>query len=698
MDRLKRSGFGGMLCLIAGWCGVTHAATLDALIQQLGGEDENARAAARQMLLREGIEAVPKLLPLVAHDNAAVWCAAFQVLSDFANAVSAPGREAERQAVTGYLMALVAPEQPQAVKERGLRLVPLVTPEGYDVGPVAALLDSSDPILREKARAALQEIGTTQAAAALAAALPAADADFKCALLNALGGIKNETTLPAVLRHTRDGNPKVRAAAARAAAWTGNPAYLTELRSVRAASTPETSFDATDALLRLADAMGLKGGNWDTVLGIYREVLNTAADPVQKSGAIAGLGRFGDETVVLSIIDAMKGEQGRALEPAALAAFDSLQGAAVVHALMDAYPTVSDDMRLSLIYLFGRRRHPACLELLGETARSENPVFRRAALNALIESRLPEALPDLLAAVQGGTPDDKALVADGLNQLGQVWRNDGHREAAGKAFLALYQAADSEAAKREALEGIKQCPVAEAFDVVLADISPEEMGELPVSMVAGVARAMADAGRGADADRLIESLLPRINTTDGLRDALQFLSPMKDASALASRLGLVLMWRLVGPFPFSKTQGFPICIKEPNVDLNATYTVDGKPVTWTVYTSPDASGIVDLLSVFGAQNNVCAYAYAEISIYEETEAVVRVGSDDGIKVWVNGDVIHENNIDRGMMLDQDQAPAKFRAGKNAILVQISQNTGGWNFCLRLTKPDGAVLPFTPILE
>jgi len=75
-----------------------------------------------------------------------------------------------------------------------------------------------------------------------------------------------------------------------------------------------------------------------------------------------------------------------------------------------------------------------------------------------------------------------------------------------------------------------------------------------------------------------------------------------------------------------------------------------------------------------------------------------MGSDDGIKVWVNGDVIHENNIDRGTLLDQDQAPAKFRAGKNAILVQVTQNTGGWDFCVRLTRPDGAVLPFTPVSE
>ena len=108
---------------------------------------------------------MPKLVPLLAHENPAVWRTAFNVLADFANQVSAPGRDADRNAVTAALMTLVAPEQPEYVKERGLRLLPLVVPEGFDVGPMAVLLD--DPNLRENARAALELAGTPEACAAL---------------------------------------------------------------------------------------------------------------------------------------------------------------------------------------------------------------------------------------------------------------------------------------------------------------------------------------------------------------------------------------------------------------------------------------------------------------------------------------------------------------------------------------------------
>jgi hypothetical protein len=72
---------------------------IDDLVAALGGNDEKARVEARQLLPRQSIDAVPKLLPLVMQDNEVVWRSAFNVLADFANQVSVPGREAERAKV-----------------------------------------------------------------------------------------------------------------------------------------------------------------------------------------------------------------------------------------------------------------------------------------------------------------------------------------------------------------------------------------------------------------------------------------------------------------------------------------------------------------------------------------------------------------------------------------------------------------------
>jgi len=122
-----------------------QASRLDDLVAALAGDDDQARTLARQLLPREGVQAVPKLLPLLRQENRAVREAAFQVLADLANEASAPGRAADRTAVTAHLMTLLQTGEPAEIKIRGLRLLPIVIPPDGDVGPVAALGDSDLP-------------------------------------------------------------------------------------------------------------------------------------------------------------------------------------------------------------------------------------------------------------------------------------------------------------------------------------------------------------------------------------------------------------------------------------------------------------------------------------------------------------------------------------------------------------------------
>jgi len=84
-----------------------------------------------------------------------------------------------------------------------------------------------------------------------------------------------------------------------------------------------------------------------------------------------------------------------------------------------------------------------------------------------------------------------------------------------------------------------------------------------------------------------------------------------------------------------------------------------------------------------------------VDVPEAGDAVLRCGSDDGIKVWINGEVVLNRDVDRGAKVDQDQAPCKLKAGANEILVEISQGGGGWNFNLRFTTPDGRPLVTSP---
>ena len=111
----------------------------------------------------------------------------------------------------------------------------------------------------------------------------------------------------------------------------------------------------------------------------------------------------------------------------------------------------------------------------------------------------------------------------------------------------------------------------------------------------------------------------------------------------------------------------------------------GEAVKWSVAPAGDT---VNLAGFFPNQSNCVAYLKTEIIAPEATDAILLMGSDDGIKAWLNGAVVHSNNVDRGQVVDQDMAPVKLKQGVNELLLKITQGGGGWSACARIVGPDG----------
>jgi hypothetical protein len=64
------------------------------------------------------------------------------------------------------------------------------------------------------------------------------------------------------------------------------------------------------------------------------------------------------------------------------------------------------------------------------------------------------------------------------------------------------------------------------------------------------------------------------------------------------------------------------------------------------------------------------------------------GSDDGIKVWFNGQEILSKNIGRGMQRDQEKAVVTFSKGLNRLLIRINNRLYGGGFIFRITDDKG----------
>jgi CubicO group peptidase (beta-lactamase class C family) len=114
------------------------------------------------------------------------------------------------------------------------------------------------------------------------------------------------------------------------------------------------------------------------------------------------------------------------------------------------------------------------------------------------------------------------------------------------------------------------------------------------------------------------------------------------------------------------------------------YTIGDKKYEWRPINVE--SDIIDLVEIFGQKEFVYTYAFAEINVAKDEKVLLGIGSDDGVKVWLNGKLIHENWIGRGVNADDDILTTTFKKGKNQLLLKIQNMQLGWGFSSRILSP------------
>jgi len=663
------------------------------LIGDLAGPDPVKRSLARQWLPRHGIDAVPELVPLFASEDQHAWRAAENALHDIANQFAESGDEAGLSTIAEAIVPLTGPDRPERVRWRSLDLLKICTPEGYGVAAIAALLRDED--IRERARATLQIIDTTEARTAIAsAAQQESDPAFKTALLRSLAESVASEGIDVAVAACDHTDPGVRAVAAQAVAVHGIAGHLALLERVRTQANAATRFEATDAMLRFADALTARGGHLAIARAIHRHVLKESKNPVLRNAAVAGLGRYGDETVVADIVTAANNDP--LLIPGAAEAVRQLEGRAAFDALLgpDGYMAASARLKPRLLRAYGETREPMFATVLNEAATSDAPTIQWAALDALTALGDPAAVPGLTTLATEDAYHARAVAA--LENIADRMAQEQRAGDAGRAYLALYETTTDASVRRAALEGLKQFPVPEAFEVIMDAVGGADLGSLSAPMVAGLAKALHDAGRDDEAAEAVAVLKEQIDSTEAVYATLDLARAMPGTFSY----GFIDAWAMIGPFHWNQDTGFQAPPFDPaNIDFEIEHAWNEKPITWRRETNPDPAAMFELTGRFGMINNVAMYAFARVRVDETQDVTVRSGSDDGIRIWVNGEVVHANPTDRGAAIDQDRANATLRAGESDLLVQVTQNGGGWGFCVRLTRPDGFPLEFdlVPVL-
>ncbi len=128
---------------------------------------------------------------------------------------------------------------------------------------------------------------------------------------------------------------------------------------------------------------------------------------------------------------------------------------------------------------------------------------------------------------------------------------------------------------------------------------------------------------------------------------------------------------------------------------------------WTLTKIAETGGnnVNDLLNKigFGSGNVEHHSSYALITLESATarsDVTMRTGSDDAIKVWLNGEVVHNNPIDRGAEDFQDKFTVDLKQGDNLLLVKVSNWRGWWSMFVGIDADVNAVYkpPTDPVVS
>jgi dienelactone hydrolase len=155
-------------------------------------------------------------------------------------------------------------------------------------------------------------------------------------------------------------------------------------------------------------------------------------------------------------------------------------------------------------------------------------------------------------------------------------------------------------------------------------------------------------------------------------------------------------WLVAGPFaeplevdPLADQGGEGAVRAAANTELRRK---DGAVVRWKESTSwSDAFGVDEALGLV-APDSGTAYASAVVRRASAGPALLAIGSDDGIRVWVNGRRVHERRGSRPLVFDEDRVSVDLAAGENVLLVRTEQRRGPWAFSLRVLEPGTVLAP------
>lgn len=577
------------------------------------------------------------------------------------------------------------------------------------INMVIDALRSNDPQMQTGAIAIVRDIPGPEVTKALAQELPKLAAAGQVQLLSALADRNDALALPAVIETGKSPDESVRVAALKAIGQLGGPANVALLAERAAATKGAEQKAARESLYRLrgqevdaailqslppaapavkVELIGAVGER--NVVGAIETLLKTSKDEDRKVRlesfkVLRVIAKGEDVPALVSLLLEVKNESDRSEAEKMVAAVahkieDKTRQASAVLAVL---PNVKDSPnRASLLRVLGRIGDSSSLPALRAALTNREPEIQDAAIRALSDWPTPEPVPDLLRVAQ--TAENKVHKVLALRGFVRLLGLDSSRSP--EETIDLYKKAmdlaGDAAEKKRVLSGLAATKSLAALNLAAAYLD-----DLTLHLEAeSAAVQIAQATSASYPQRTKEVLQKVIESTknDAIRDRA------KQVIGKADRFeDYIAVWQVSGPYMKENVDG-------PGLfDVPFAPEQEGQQAAWRIVpagTNEEQTGLLELQKDAAmAGDNRVAYLRARVWSPKEQKAQLELGSDDGVKVWLNGRLVHANNAVRPATPGQDKADVTLKEGWNPLLVKLTQGAGEWALILRFRSPDGSKL-------
>ncbi|MBP7051996.1 MAG: HEAT repeat domain-containing protein [Phycisphaerae bacterium] len=380
--------------------------------------------------------------------------------------------------------------------------------------------------------------------------------------------------------------------------------------------------------------------------------------------------------VVALLFNATSGEQ-KPLENMVLGvARRANAGAEASRAILAKLDSVRDvRIKGMLIGILGQLGDPSALATLRKSLSDSDAEIRYAAIGGLARWPNAEPLPDLLRIAKDKGSGDCQVRALGayIDLVGTLTSMPDQEKV--PCYRTAMELAPNAAGKRRLFASLANVKTVESLQLAASCVQDKEAGQEAALAAVTVAEAIY-GGNGKVVGPVLERIVAA-NVADATKARAQKV--LDEVRAVQSYL---TEWEVAGPYAEegkNYSQLFDIAFG-PEVP-NAQVLWRKMPIS--KYEQHPA--YLDLLKELNGGEQKVAYLRTSIESAETKTVTLQIFSDDGVKAWLNGKVVHSNNTARPILAEPDRANVTLDKGLNTLMLKVTQNNLPWGAIVRIKE-------------